>query len=228
MHGQNHIKFITVSFSFHLKIHIFLKKRHWIEQKLLSGLKHYPRFPIVSSLVKKIYWPCVPQHTWDTPRAYPSWSQWEWGILLSTGWGTPHSHRDIWCYVIKLSGRMYRTKRKCWIPTTLTRFDASWISLVDVREGCSVSYKANNTEALREDMEGSWAAIPVYTHSSAEFRSAWILAVNIANVCPNSTCVKEPSVYNKHGLPLNNLRGILYMLNCLYIFSRVIKYSPNI
>jgi hypothetical protein len=47
--------------------------------------------------------------------------------------------------VIKLSGRMYRAKRKCWIPSTLTRFDASWLSFVDVREGCSVSYKANNT-----------------------------------------------------------------------------------
>jgi hypothetical protein len=136
---------ITVSFTGHLKIRIFLRTRHWIDQKLLSGVKHYTAFPVDCSLVKKSFCPCLPQHTWDTPRACPSWSQWEWGILLSTGWGTPHSHRDIWCYVIKLSGQMYRTKRKCWIPTTLTGFNASWLSLVDVREGCSVSYKVNNT-----------------------------------------------------------------------------------
>jgi len=64
--------------------------------------------------------------------------------------------------------------------------------------------KPTTREALREDMEGSWAAIPIYTildfstNSSAEFRSAWILAVNIAKVCPNSMCVKKPSVFNKH------------------------------
>jgi hypothetical protein len=123
-------------------------------------VKHYPRFPTDCSLVKKIYWPCVPQHTQDTPRACPSWSQWEWGTLLSTGWGTPHSHRDIWCYVIKLSGRKYRTKRKCWIPTTLTRFDASWLSLVDVREGCSVSYKANNTGGVTWRYGGNVGSYP--------------------------------------------------------------------
>lgn len=81
--------------------------------------------------------------------------------------------------------------------------------------------KPTTREALREDMEGSWAASPVYTHSSAEFRSVWILAVNISKVCPNSKCAKEPSVYNKHPPPLNNLRGILCTLNCLCIFSRV-------
>ena len=55
--------------------------------------------------------------------------------------------------------------------------------------------KPTTRKALREDMEGSWAAIPVYTmfdfstHSSAEFRSTWMLAVSIAKVCPNWTCV---------------------------------------
>jgi len=79
----------TVSFTSLLKIRVLLRKRHWIDQKLLTGLKHYPGFAIASSLVKKRYWPCVPQYSWDTPRACPSWSQWKWGILLSTGWGTP-------------------------------------------------------------------------------------------------------------------------------------------
>ena len=34
--------------------------------------------------------------------------------------------------------------------------------------------KPTSREALREDMEGLWAAISVYTHSSAEFRNACI------------------------------------------------------
>jgi len=151
---------ITVSFTGLLKIRVFLRKRNWIYQKLLSGLKHYPGFAIDSSLVKKSYWLCVPQQTWDTPRACPSWSQWKWGSLLSTEWGTPHSHRDIWCYVIKLSGRMYRTKRKCWIPTTLTRFDASSLSLVDVREGWGISYKANNTGGVTRRYGGIVGSYP--------------------------------------------------------------------
>jgi len=80
----------------------------------------------------------------------------------------------------------------------------------------AVLIKPTTREALREDMEGSWAATPVYTmldfstHSSAEIRSAWMLAVNIAKVCSNSACVKEPSAFNKHRPLLNHLR-------CIYV-----------
>jgi len=72
--------------------------------------------------------------------------------------------------------------------------------------------KPTTLDALREYMEGSWAAISVCTmldfstHLSAEFRSTWMLAVNIANVCPNSAGVNEISVYNKHPPPLKHLR----------------------
>lgn len=43
----------------------------------------------------------------------------------------------------------------------------------------------------------------------------------ISNACTNSTCVKEPSVYDKHRPPSNHLQGILCVLNYLYIFGRV-------
>jgi hypothetical protein len=151
---------VTFPFIGLLKIRIFLRKKAVNLPEITFWRETFSK----DFNVKEIYWPCIPQHTWDSPRACPSWSQWEWGISLSTRWGTPHSHRDIWCYVIKLSGRMYRTKRKCWIPSTLSRFDASWLLFVDVREGCSVYYKTNNTGGVTWRYGGIVGSYPSIHH----------------------------------------------------------------
>ena len=154
---------ITLCFTGLLKIRVFRRTRRWIYQKLLSGVKYYLWFPIDFSLVKKIYWSCVPQYTWDILCACPSWPQCEWGILLSTRWA-PHipivTSGATWLNL--QAGCTGRRRSVEYHSRSLDLTSLDFQLLRYVKEAAFL-IKPKTREKLREDMEGSWAAIPIYT-----------------------------------------------------------------
>jgi len=225
---------ITVSFTGLLKIRIFLRKRHWIDRKLHYGVKHYARFQIESSLVKKI-----------TDLAYLNivWAP------LAPALRDLNGNEEFYCQQDGTPHIPIVTSGATWLncqagctgwrgsveyqPRSLDLTPLEFHLLMYVKDAAFL-IKPTTRKALREDIEGSWAAIPVYTmldfsiHSSAEFRSAWMLAVKIAKICPNSMCVKEPSVFNKPRPSLNHLRGILCTLNFYTFLAVLYIYSTNV
>jgi hypothetical protein len=198
---------ITLCFTGLLKIRVFRRTRRWIYQKLLSGVKYYLWFPIDFSCEENLLILRTSIHLGHPLRLSFVTSMWMRNFIVNK-MGTPHSNRDIWCYMIKLAGRMYRTKKKCWIPFTFTRFDVSRLSIVEVCEGSSVSYKTKNTGEVTWRHGGIVGSYPNIHHvwrfptlSFAEFRSACMLILEIATlvliqpVSKNHLCTTNTDVY---------------------------------
>jgi hypothetical protein len=116
------------------------------------------------------YWPCVPQYVLDIHFTYHSSAVWEWAILVSARWRTPHCHWDVRSYLNETLPAQCMGWRGSveYSPCSpdLTPLDSClWGSLKDL----VCLRKPPTLEKLQEEIETLCAAIPLDTLATVAY-----------------------------------------------------------